>query len=113
MASKGILFRAHKGDTVGLHAFPDPNQAVFEGVRLSNSIILYSAFGIVAGRIGRSPSKFLAQKDIGDLVLFEFLAEGFAVEVRMKPAVRRGTHVADRCNPMSLEKVDKSRKRMY
>ncbi len=96
MASQRILFRAHKGDSVGLDAFPDPNQTMLESVSFGNSVILYSAFRVVAGRIGRAPSKFLAQKDVGDIVMFEFLAERFTVEVWMNPAVRRGTHVADR-----------------
>ena len=113
MTGEGVFLRTHERDSVVPYTLSDALQAVPEGVCISNSIIPYPALGIVAKNVRRSPAQFFAEKDVGDVEAFQFLAERFAVELRMQPAIRRGAHIADRRDPMFLQQIQEFRKRMY
>ena len=87
MAIQRILLGAHDRDAFMLNALRQSIDSGLEEVRLGEPVVT-DATAVVAARIRRARSKFVAKEDVLDASLPERLSKGILAELRRKAAVR-------------------------
>jgi len=90
-----IVFGAQEGNAIVLCALNNTAQSVAELLGLGHLLVVSHTVAVELGLLG-TPAEFMAQENVQNSVLTQFLAQFVAIKVRAAPGVGRGANIGHR-----------------